>query len=121
MTGPILGKRDVQSLHKMLERAAGKGWDGILGDLMPVAVRGEYEPDDKVAVRLARMCANPEDREVIEWLLDITLRGPDHDCGKTIEETALNSARRHGRVGVGEVLLHAIQRGNKLIEEKQNG
>uniref|UniRef100_UPI003BAC7D96 hypothetical protein n=1 Tax=Stappia sp. TaxID=1870903 RepID=UPI003BAC7D96 len=117
MSEPLFGGRQAQSLDSMVARAGGEGWDGLEELFKPQVANQPLQPSDHVAKTLATLCRDPRGREVIEWLMDITLRAPLRATGKTFEETALLTASRQGINGVGEAVLAAIAHGQKLSEK----
>lgn len=121
MSGPFVAARAGQPLD-LLERASGgNGWEGLEQLFAPV-VEGELQPPDRVAMLLWGMHQYDDGRELIEWLMDITVRQPLRATGKTFEETALLTATRQGINGVGEVILKAIAKGKELADQrKSNG
>ncbi len=79
------------------------------------------QPADEVALVLAGLAREPRGRQLIEWLMDITFRQPFRATGKTFEETALLAATRQGIEGVGEVILHALQHGEEVLQKLEQG
>lgn len=120
MSEPLFGGRKAQSLDAMVARAGGEGWDGLEELFKPHMASQPLQPSDLVAKNLATLCRDPRTREVIEWLMDITLRSPLRATGKTFEETALLTASRQGINGVGEAILSAIAHGQKLQESEKS-
>ncbi|GGE79128.1 hypothetical protein H1W37_19455 [Stappia taiwanensis] len=117
MSGPIFGGRQAQPLDDMVSRAGGDGWEGLEELFKPHLATAPLQPSDLVAKNLAMLAQHSGSREVIEWLMDITLRQPFRPTGKTLEETALRAATRQGINGVGEAVLAAIEHGQKLLEK----
>lgn len=119
MSGPIFGGRDAQPLDAMLQAAGGEGWEGLENLLKPHVQAAPMQPSDRVAKNLAVLVQTQGGREIVEWIMDVTLRAPLRVTGSSLEETALNAARKQGINGVGEVILHAIKRGETLLETKE--
>lgn len=125
MSGPFIPGRAGQPLDLMLEQGvAGDGWAGLEDMFRPHLKEAPLQPSDKVAKSLWLLYSlGGDSREVIEWLMDITLRMPYRATGKTIEETALLASNRQGINGVAEAVLAAIAHGRSLMDkpETQNG
>lgn len=111
MSGPYVPSRSAQPLD-LLEKQS--GWEGLEELLVPKDHREAFQPDDPVAKFLYGMTMYPDGREVIEWLMDITLRQPLRVTGTSIEQTALQAAVRQGINGVGEAVMAAIAKGRQL-------
>lgn len=124
MSGPQLapqsGFRQAQPLDTMLLKAGGAGWDGLEQLFRPQLGQQPLQPADGVALFLFRMSQEPRGRDVIEWLMDITVRQPLRVTGASLEETALRAAQRQGINGVAEAVLAAIDHGRKLAEKGQS-
>ncbi|MBB98327.1 MAG: hypothetical protein CML67_02135 [Rhodobacteraceae bacterium] len=118
MSEPIFGGRQAQPLDQMLDAAGGAGWDGLSDLMKPHLADRPLQPSDQVARHLALLAKDPRAREIIEWLMDITLRAPFRPIGATLQETALHAAKRQGINGVGEAVLAAIAHGQTLMEKK---
>lgn len=120
MSGPFLPGRAAQPLDLLEDGAAGGGWDELEKMFKPHLQDAPLQPNDVVARFLWGMRASPHGRDVIEWLMDITLRAPLRATGRTFEETAMLTATRQGINGVGEAVLAAIAHGAKLDEQQKN-
>lgn len=116
MSGPAFAPRQAQPLDAMLARAGGEGWSGLEDLFRPHVASQPMQPSDAVARNLASLAATKGGREIIEWLMDITLRVPLRVTGTSLEETALRAAQRQGINGVAEAVLAAIAHGQKLTE-----
>jgi len=119
MSGPFIAERFAQPLDLLEKGPAGNGWEGLDKMFAPVE-QAELAPKDEVAKFLYAMRITPGGREVIEWLMDITIRQPLRSTGQTFEQTALMTATRQGINGVGEVILKAIARGQELAERPKS-
>lgn len=60
-------------------------------------------------------------REFFEWIFDMSLRAPYQVAGATIEQTALNAARREGLNIPAEMILAAISRGEQSVAARSPG
>lgn len=114
MSGPVFGERSALPFDDLLRNS--KGWDD-LNELLPQLAEAPLRPSDTVAKNMANLARTKGGRDMLEWIMDITLRAPYHVTGKTIEETALNSATRQGINGVAEAILNAIKHGEDLLEK----
>jgi hypothetical protein len=119
MSGPFVAERFAQPLDLLEKGLAGDGWDGLDGLVPPVQL-AEMAPQDQVAMFLYGMTLQAGGLEVIEWLMDITVRQPLRTTGNTIEHTALMTATRQGINGVGEAVLKAIAKGRELAEKPRS-
>ncbi len=110
----FIGNRTAQPLDLLEQGMAGKGWEAFEEMLLPKEMTARFEPGDRTAMFLYELSRLAEGREMIEWLMDITLRQPVRVTGSSIEETALRAAQLQGIHGVGEVILAAMAKGEKL-------
>ncbi len=115
---PLFGVRQAQTLDELLAQG-GEGWDFFRDLLPPQAQPDPCRPADRVAVFLAALVQTADGRELIEWLMDITLRMPLRVTGSTIEQTALHAAARQGINGVGEAVLAAIAYGQARLDAEK--
>ncbi|MQB43382.1 hypothetical protein [Rhizobium sp. ICMP 5592] len=115
MSGPFIAERVAQPLDLLEQGVAGGGWEG-LNELFAPIKEGELQPSDQVAMLLYGLYLS-QGRELIEWLMDITIRMPLRSTGQTFEHTALMTATRQGINGVGEAILKAIAKGKELAEK----
>lgn len=115
MSGPVFGSREAQPLDHLLESA--DPWADIEQMFKPHLVDKPLQPSDQVAKNLAQMARHQSGREILEYLMDITVRQPLRITGKDFQETALLSATRQGINGVGEVILNAIKQGEDLLQQ----
>jgi hypothetical protein len=115
MSGPFVASRVAQPLDLLEQGAAGDGWEGLNALFAPVQ-DVELQPSDQVAMLFYGLYIS-QGREMIEWLMDITIRQPLRATGQTLEQTALMTATRQGINGVGEAVLKAIAKGKELAEE----
>lgn len=124
MSGPFIPARAGQPLDLLEQGIAGGGWEELEKLFKPHLQEAPLQPGDNVAKFLWLMYSLGGDgRDVIEWLMDITLRMPFRATGRTLEETAILAANRQGINGPGEAVLAAIAHGRTLLEksETQNG
>lgn len=124
MSGPFIPGRVAQPLDLLEHGVAGDGWEGLDALFRPHLKDAPLQPSDAVAKSIYLLWKHGgESRQVLEWLMDITLRMPYRATGRTLEETALMAANRQGINGVGEALLAALAHGRALLEkpETQNG
>lgn len=124
MAGPFISSRAAQPLDLLEQGVTGNGWEGLDDLFRPHLKDAPLQPSDAVAKSLWLMWQlGGESRQVLEWLMDITLRMPYRATGRTIEETALLAASRQGINGVGEAVLAALAHGRGLMEksETRNG
>lgn len=124
MSGPFIPSRAAQPLDLLEQGVAGGGWEGLEEIFRPHLKGAPLQPSEAVAKSLWLMWhLGGESRQVLEWLMDITLRMPYRATGRSIEETALLAASRQGINGVGEAVLAALAHGRSLMEksETQNG
>ncbi|PZU23923.1 MAG: hypothetical protein DI589_06610 [Shinella sp.] len=124
MTGPFIPSRVAQPLDILEQGVTGNGWEGLEEIFRPHIKEAPLQPSDAVAKSIWMLWQyGGESRQVLEWLMDITLRMPYRATGRTIEETALMAANRQGINGVGEAVLAALAHGRSLMEksETQNG
>jgi hypothetical protein len=120
MSGPFIAERYAQPLDMLEHGLAGSGWPG-LEDMLAPTQQAEMAPKDEVAMFLYGMMISPNGGlEVIEWLMDITIRQPLRSTGQTFEQTALMTATRQGINGVGEAVLKAIAKGRELAEKPKS-
>ncbi|MBB3385991.1 MULTISPECIES: hypothetical protein [unclassified Rhizobium] len=119
MSEPFVAERFAQPLDLLEKGLAGDGWPGLEG-LVPPTQLAELAPKDPVAMFLYGMTLQAGGREVIEWLMDITVRQPLRCTASTIENTALMTATRQGINGVGEAVLKAIAKGRELAEQPRS-
>jgi len=118
MTGPQFGTRQAQPLEHMLAQAGGDGFAGLDQMLMPESRRDPLKPSDEVCRNLALLAGHAEGRQVIEWLMDITLRQSMGTGGSGIEEMALIAKQKQTLDGVAHALLGAIAHGETLINNR---
>ena len=113
----IASKRSALSLTEMVEN----GWAGFeqLEKLAGQAPVDSFRPSEKVARLLHALTLNADTAEIIEWLMDITLRAPLRLPDAGLEQVAIAYATRRGINGVGEAVLAAIEMGREL-KEKSN-
>ncbi|WP_057465807.1 hypothetical protein [Pseudovibrio sp. POLY-S9] len=109
--------RSSQPLDLIAQQASDNGWEGLETLLAPVLGAKDFRPDQIVARHMARIFEDPRGKEILEWILDVSIRLPYKVQGRTLEETALNAARREGINSLAEVILTAIAEGKKLTEE----
>jgi hypothetical protein len=114
MSGPFVASRVAQPLDLLEQGAAGDGWEGLNALFSPVQ-DAELQPSDHVAKLFYGLYLTQP--ELVEWLMDITIRLPLRATGATIEHTALMTATRQGINGVGEAVLKAIAKGKELAEK----
>ncbi len=114
MSGPVFASRDALPFDHLLNNSG--GWDD-LENLLPQLADVPLKPSDTVAKNLANLARTQGGREILEWLMDVTLRAPYHVTGKSMEETALNAATRQGINGVAEAILSAVKHGEDLLEQ----
>lgn len=123
MSGPVFAKRDAQPLDQLLAQLPGgeghKGLDQLIAMIGTPAAPSTFQPSDTVAKFLALMLRQGDGRQVIEWLMDISLRLPYRPTGATIEETALRAARREGINALAEQILAAVQHGQLLLNQHE--
>ena len=117
--GPQFGPRQAQPLDLMLKQAGGSGFAGIEQLMNPVVQKGKLQPADQVATTLAKLVTYPGGREVIEWMMDISVRQRLQTHGLSIEEVALRAIKKEGIDGFAAAILAAISHGQKLLEEGQ--
>ncbi|MEO1110103.1 MAG: hypothetical protein AAFX90_19490 [Pseudomonadota bacterium] len=117
--GPQFGPRQAQPLDLMLKQAGGSGFAGIEKLMNLVIQPDKLQPADEVAKTLAKLVAYPGGREVIEWILDISVRQRFQAQGQSIEEVALRAKQKEGIDGLAAAILAAIAHGQKLLEERQ--
>lgn len=115
MSGPVFGGRDAQPFDHLLESA--DPWGEIEKMFKPHLADRPLQPSDQVAKNLAQMARHQSGREILEYIMDITLRLPLRVTGKNFQETALLIANRQGINGVAEVLLNAIKQGEDLLQQ----
>jgi hypothetical protein len=115
MPEPFIAPRVAQPLDLLEQSVAGGGWES-LEELFAPMPEAELQPSDQVAMLLYGLYIS-QGRELIEWLMDITIRQPLRATGITIEQTALMTATRQGINGVGEAVLKAIAKGKELAEK----
>jgi len=120
MSGPQFGKRQAQPLDMMLDQIAGPGFVGLDKLMEPSIQRDRLQPDDEVAKTLAKLILYKGGRDVIEWLMDISLRQHFTSQGKSCEEVALQAKQKEGIDGFAAVILAAIVRGQQLLEGEGN-
>lgn len=118
MSGPVPFARNVQSLDRMMDAIGGPGWGGLdlakaLG--LPGSGPDGYAPDDALKKEMAAFYQTASGRRMIEWLADLTLRGPPGASGNTIASSAIAHAKHEARYAVGQAILQAIQDGDKLL------
>ena len=116
---PFLPERTAQPIDLLQHGVAGGGWEALEDMFKPHLSDAPLQPSDEVAVFLLGMFREPRGREVLEWLMDITLRAPLRVTGRTLEETALMAATRQGINGVGEAVLAAIGHGAAILEKSK--
>lgn len=111
----IASKRAALSLAEMLEN----GWAGFeqLEKLTDREPKDGFRPTEKVARLLHALTLNADTAEIIEWLMDITVRAPLRLPDGGLEQVALAYATRRGINGVGEAVLAAIEMGRELKEK----
>jgi hypothetical protein len=123
MTGALLGTRRDALPYDLLEANAA-------ADMVPEALKGLFPeeqlqslfaPKEELAEFLYGLAQTMQGRELIEWLLDISIRPTYRVMGQTIEETALWAAKREGMCIPGEMVLAAIARGHKSILARKPG
>jgi len=116
----FVGSRSALPLDLLEQGAAGQGWEEFEKKLLlPKEHVDRFEPSDRVARILYELSRSAGGREIVEWLMDITVRQSVRVTGSTIEQTALRAATLQGIHGVGEVILQAMAKGEKLLN--QNG
>lgn len=119
MSGPFVAARAGQPLDLLEQSVAGGGWESLNEMFAPV-IGAELQPSDRVAKFLYALHQHGDGRELVEWLMDITLRLPWRVTGKTLEETAILATNRQAIAGLGEVILKAIAKGNELADAERN-
>ena len=116
----FVGSRNALPLDLLEQGVAGQGWDEFEKKLLlPKEHVDRFEPNERVAKILYAISRSADGRELVEWLMDVTLRQSVRITGDTIEQTALRAAQLQGIHGVGEVILQAMAKGEKLLN--QNG
>lgn len=123
MNQPLIGtRREAMPLDLMQAT--------VQEDVLSDALKGLFEPDqvakffhppnalDEFIFALSRTAGG---RDFFEWLLDNTLRAPYRITGATLEQTALNAARREGLNIPAEMILAAISRGEQSIAARKPG
>ncbi|MGO8401330.1 hypothetical protein ACC783_23660 [Rhizobium ruizarguesonis] len=119
MSGPFIAPRTGQPLDLLEQSAAGGGWESLEQLIAPV-IGGDLQPSDRVAKFLYALHQHGDGRELVEWLMDITMRLPWRVTGKTMEETAILAINRQAIAGVGEVILKVIAKGKELADAERN-
>jgi len=117
----LVGTRAAKPLDLLEQGIAGGGWDALEQLMLPQEMKAAYQPSDTVAKYLYGLSQTAQGREIVEWLMDITVRQPVRITGSTIEETALRAATLQGIHGVGETILKAIAAGEKLVHPNGAG
>lgn len=100
--------------------------EGVLDDMLAglfspeqiASFKGKPSELDQFIYGLSRTA---QGREFFEWIFDFTLRAPLRFKAPTIEETALNAARREGMNFPAEMILAAISRGEQSIAARPPG
>lgn len=111
----VIANRTAKPLDLLQQGVAGDGWDGLEALLLPKPMKAAFEPSDDLAKFLYALSRTHEGGQLIEYLMDITVRMPLRITGATIEETALRAATLQGIHGVGEVILTTLAKGEKLV------
>lgn len=123
MTNVLIGQvRDAMPLDLMRANTQESMLDGMLADLFSPeqieGIKGKPSGLDQFIYGLSRTA---QGREFFEWILDFTLRAPLRFKAPTLEETALNAARREGMNFPAEMILAAISRGEQSIAARSPG
>lgn len=123
MTSPLFGNpRDALPLDLMRESISEGAIEETLRGLFPdEQLRGVFTPSDEVAEIAFALAQSVQGRKFFEWILDGTLRQPYRPTGSTLEETALNAARREGLNTPAEMILAAISRGERIVTARAPG
>lgn len=115
MSGPTFGTRDAQPFDHLLESK--QPWDELEKLFEPHLADRPLQPSDTVAKNLANVSRTAGGREILEWIMDITLRAPLRVTGSSLEETALKAATKQGINGPAEAILNAIEHGETLLNQ----
>ena len=118
MSGPQFGSRQAQPLDLMLKQVGGDGFAGLDKLLLPGSRQSPLTPTDQVAMSLAALCQHASGREIVEWLMDITIRQNMGTGGKTLEEMALVAKQKQTLDMVANAVLAAIDHGRTLSENR---
>lgn len=114
--------REAMPLAGMQANVDEKSIEQTLASLFPQAdLQQMLAPRNEMDLFISALAATQEGRAFFEWFMDHTIRVPYRAMGKTLEETALNAARREGLNLAGELLLAAIARGEKALAARSNG
>lgn len=122
MSNPLFGTRDALPLDLMRAGVDETSIEDVMRGLFPEGqVRGILSPPDEVAEIAYALAQSVQGRQFIEWILDSTVRQPYRPTGATLEQTALNAAMREGLNIPAEMILAAINRGEKSIMARASG
>ncbi|MBO6893400.1 MAG: hypothetical protein JJ866_15765 [Roseibium sp.] len=115
MSGPKFGLREAQTHDHLLDSK--QPWDELDSFFEPYLADRPLQPSDRVAKNLATFAKTAGGREILEWIMDITLRAPLRVTGSSLEETALRAATKQGINGPAEAILNAIEHGETLLNQ----
>lgn len=118
MSGPYPFAREVQQLNDMLASVGGPGWAGLEQMFKPARVADRFDPGDDMKMVLAAFYRTAQGRQIIDWLLDLTVRAPFPHVGGSRDSAWLAAGKHEARTAVGYVLLQAIADGNELFEKR---
>lgn len=123
MSSPLFGTpRDAIPLDLLRNSVDEDAISDVMKGLFPAGqVRDFLSPSDDIAEIAYALSKTVQGGKFFEWILDGTLRAPYRPTGATIEETALNAARREGLNIPAEMILAAISRGEKIIAARPSG
>lgn len=114
--------RDALPIDLMRRNVGEDAIEAALKGLFPDdQVRGAFAPADQLAEFIYGLAQTAQGRAFLDWILDCTLRAPYTVTGATIEQTALNAARREGINIPAEMILAAINRGEKSVAARASG
>lgn len=123
MTNVLIGTvRDALPLDLLRSNVGESSIEDALQGLFSAdQVRGFMAPPDHIAEFIYAFSRTVEGRQFFEWILDCSLRAPYVVKAATIEETALNAAKREGLNTLAEMILAAISRGEKSLAARSPG
>lgn len=106
------------SVEKLMALAGGElGDDETAAKFAPATMHRNARPEDELLKFMAGLAQTPQGEAMFQWICRLTILAPYPVVIENKDALAYAAAKHQSRVAVGEVILSAIEAGNRLIDE----